>query len=243
MPNWVRNIVKVPKRIMPDIKKMYFENDRLTFDKVIPMPKDLMITSGSITRTAMLYALSLKKPDEIMKMSKLLLNHGYRLTMEEFQIFFDDDMKARLEKDARKYVPSETEKRLGLNTLEKFGNHCLKNLENYGHIDWYDWCWKNWGVKWDIDESFSCNKDTMVFDTAWATPIPIFETLSKEFPEDLIEVQYADEDIYGNNIGILKFKNGDMIYDVNRNVRFANRVWNYVLDENVEEAETEFEQE
>ena len=74
----------------------------------------------------------------------------------------------------------------------------------YGCTSWYNWRIENWGTKWGVSE-FSCNRTTMIFETAWATPEPIFEKLSEEFPNDYIEVKYADE-CYSN------YNNGQIIY-------------------------------
>ena len=73
----------------------------------------------------------------------------------------------------------------------------------------------------------------MIFDTAWATPEPIFERISKEFPNNLIEVKYADECYANYNNGILKFKNG--LEDVKDELdeEFAESVWNERFDSEV----------
>jgi hypothetical protein len=56
-------------------------------------------------------------------------------------------------------------------------------LEAYGAADWYEWCVKNWGTKWDITDDGSGytrpNPNTLSvgFDTAWAPPIQFYEYL------------------------------------------------------------------
>ena len=241
MPNWVRNIVKVSEKTMIEIKNKYFENNIFKFNKVIPMPKELMITSGSVTRESILYALALKKPDDMVKTIKNVVNKGYQIAASDIAMLFDDNELKKLKIEARNYIPNRMERELGLDTLEKFGNQCLNNIDKYGVTDWYKWAYENWGTKWDIEDSFSCNGNIMIFDTAWATPIPVFEVLSKEFPEELIEVEYADEDIYGGNVGILHFLNGELVNDFEKDGDFARKVWEYELEENeTEEFETEY---
>jgi Ferredoxin-like domain in Api92-like protein len=58
-------------------------------------------------------------------------------------------------------------------------------LEKYGAYDWYDWCLMNWGTKWSPSNvNIESNEDriTMIFDTAWSFPEPIFQKLSEMFP-------------------------------------------------------------
>ena len=65
---------------------------------------------------------------------------------------------------------------------------------------------KKWGTKWNsYDLSFKDNVFT--FDTAWSTPFLVIERLSQIFPDVLIKVKYADEDI-GSNCGWYDLKNG-----------------------------------
>ena len=90
------------------------------------------------------------------------------------------------------------------------GNLGIEEEERYGKENcWYKWSIKNWGTKWNC-YNVSTNCDTIQFDTAWATPLPIFEALSKQFKSLKFEVHYADEDM-GNNCGIITLKGGKII--------------------------------
>lgn len=86
----------------------------------------------------------------------------------------------------------------------------LKNLIKGGSTSWYDWSIDNWGTKWNA-YSQHISEDTLEFDTAWSTPIPIFIVLSRKHPETTFKLMYADED-FGNNCGILKFKDGEVVF-------------------------------
>lgn len=70
----------------------------------------------------------------------------------------------------------------------------------------YEWCIKNWGTKWNA-YTLSINWDEITFQTAWSYPTPIYEALSKKFPETIFEVEYADDD-FGANCGITAWQNG-----------------------------------
>jgi hypothetical protein len=61
----------------------------------------------------------------------------------------------------------------------------------------YDWCNKNWGTKWTIDEdtySFGTglNSVSFEFDTAWSPSLPVTLALSKKFPTLTFEHRYEE---------------------------------------------------
>lgn len=76
----------------------------------------------------------------------------------------------------------------------------------------YEWCCNNWGTKWNAYE-IGFDYNAICFDTAWSTPTPIFEALSKQFPDVTFLVEYADEDA-GYNCGKMKYRAGQMIEHV-----------------------------
>lgn len=144
MPNYCTNIVKAPKEVLEDL----FDNGKVTFEKLIPMPKTLNITEGTVTENAIAYAISKK----------------------------------------------ETEKELGIKTLEEFGNLCLNNILKYGSVNWYDWSCNNWGTKWDaIQEEGSPEDGELIFLTAWSEPIKVIEKLFYKYPNAKIEWKYIGE--------------------------------------------------
>lgn len=61
--------------------------------------------------------------------------------------------------------------------------------------DWYSWCVKNWGTKWDIYEGkcdrMDANTLVMTFYTAWSPPIPVFNELVRRGFD--IDARYLDE--------------------------------------------------
>ena len=70
----------------------------------------------------------------------------------------------------------------------------------------------------------------MIFETAWSIPEPIFEKLSEEFPNDFIEVRFADEDIYSDNNGRIIYQDGLASISTNLGEKFAMEIWNEKLD-------------
>jgi len=97
-------------------------------------------------------------------------------------------------------------------------------LKKYGVDNWYDWSNENWGTKWNASNTI-INSDTIIFQTAWNTPIEYFLKLSKRNLVVEFQVKYADEDI-GSNCGILTFLKGEMIdyIDMEDNEEFALEV-------------------
>lgn len=89
----------------------------------------------------------------------------------------------------------------------------LKDEEKYGRENcWYGWSINNWGTKWNAygqpDER--SNQNTLYFTTAWNSPVDLIKKLSWIFPDIELEIAWADEDL-GYNIGIIKFKDGEII--------------------------------
>ena len=78
--------------------------------------------------------------------------------------------------------------------------------EKYGAVGWYDWDCLYWGTKWDVS-NWCLGSDTMDFKTAWSHPMEFFIAVSKQYPEAVFAVEYADEDL-GSNCGCIFYKNG-----------------------------------
>lgn len=78
----------------------------------------------------------------------------------------------------------------------------LMSVAKYGYGSWYEWCSENWGTKWNsysssdtliADATGERSILVLVFDTANASPVPIFEKLSEIWPTLLIGVMAFDE--------------------------------------------------
>ena len=79
---------------------------------------------------------------------------------------------------------------------------------------WYNWNVANWGTKWGAyDASVEIAPGDLAvlrFDTAWSHPLPVVAALSRRFPEERIDVMYADEDL-GYNVGAYVMQGGEII--------------------------------
>lgn len=95
-------------------------------------------------------------------------------------------------------------------------SRAIRNIALTGYGTWYDHHVDQWGTKWDayrqeieIGTAYSQAK----FFTAWVTPTPIFEALSSMFPDEQIEVYYADEAHEHHNCGMVIYQNGKATTD------------------------------
>lgn len=61
-------------------------------------------------------------------------------------------------------------------------------------------------------------------------PEPIFKKLSEEFPNDFIEIEFADEDVYSDNNGKIIYQDGLATISSNLGEEFAMEIWNKKLD-------------
>lgn len=80
------------------------------------------------------------------------------------------------------------------------GDLGIAERATYGQNNWYDWSVNRWGTKWNAYSIDRVSDEVMRFDTAWAHPAPVIKALSKKFPGESVQAEYADEDL-GQNIG------------------------------------------
>ena len=87
MPNWVKTIVKTKPDVLKDILKKYSNEDGFSFEKVIPMPKELDVERGSRGQDGLMY-LFLENDNGI---SKEKINQVFR----SLNPFFSDIYKEK----------------------------------------------------------------------------------------------------------------------------------------------------
>lgn len=221
MPNWVVN--KVSCSDMNKLMDLLVnEEGNVDFNKIIPRPKDLDIDAGFCDYSN----IECEGLHSERDVCELVIIKGFEKCYNEktTQVkFIDKVMKNELVVKA-------------ICKLKNFSNTSIShirtyiagyfNLKRYGSINWYNWALTNWGTKWNANTE-NVASDVIEFQTAWSAPLPVYIKLSKELPDEVIEVTYADEDI-GSNCGILRFKNGEVEEAVIDNPKqFACEVWGY----------------
>lgn len=246
MPNWVTNKVKFKSRGKEIIDKIIStDNDEeyVDFNKIIPRPKTLNITSGGNDRYAMQYALLKMSVSKFKKTIKRLeeiptsfygnyfakiYNHK-RYTLAELEEVAKEFKKKIKDKDPLDEVDY---KELGVKNLKDLGNVYINNILQYGADSWYDWCCENWGTKWNATNTYIVDDNEIEFSTAWSCPVNIFKELSRQFSGVEIVVEFADEDI-GSNCGKITFLNGEIeeYIDMDGDTDFALEVCGYDKEE------------
>ena len=249
MPNWVTNKVKFKSRGREIIDKIISTNEQeeeyLDFNKIIPRPKTLDITSGGNDKYAMQYALlkmnipKLKETIEKLKATSTSFYGNYfvkiynhkKYTLEELEKVAKE-FKEQLESGKQYPFDEVNYKELGINSLEDLGNVYINNILQYGADSWYDWCCENWGTKWNANNTYVVDDNEVEFDTAWSCPVNIFKELSRQFSGVEIVVEFADEDI-GSNCGKITFLNGEIeeYIDMDGDTDFALEVLGYDKEE------------
>ena len=75
---------------------------------------------------------------------------------------------------------------------------------------WYDWNCDNWGTKWDASEvdiqDHAADHKQITFSTPWSPPIPVLISLSEQYPNLHIELEWEEEQGFG---GTFVFTNGE----------------------------------
>ena len=196
MPNWVRTrltfngeqsrIDELKAFVKSETKDESGElhTNLFDFNKVVPMPEELNIESGSSGEWGMRY---------------LLLNAKSSFLWTDDDRSFMERMEKQKEENPDRF-----------NNDVELGKKYLNNISKYGHTTWYEWHCANWGTKWNACEVEWVNDNQVEFETAWSFCFPIVEKLSQLFPDVAIEFSFADEDC-GSNTGTGTIKDGDEI--------------------------------
>lgn len=125
MPNYCTNIVRGPKKVLEEL----YDKGNITFQKLIPMPKELDITTGDITEQAITYAIYKRTQEEFLKIKKIfesIEDSYYSNLWNKYKDNFTLERIKEIEKNAKNYVPEDSEKKLGIKTLEDFRNLMYK---------------------------------------------------------------------------------------------------------------------
>lgn len=92
---------------------------------------------------------------------------------------------------------------------------CDHGYSDHNHPQdcWLPWRTKHWGTKWNAYETELDEGDLGVtFETAWSSPEPVLVTLSKLFPTEPIDVEYASEDT-GGQVGMYCLLDGKRVLE------------------------------
>jgi hypothetical protein len=191
MPNHIQNRLQVigdnqeVQKVFTAIKGEPFDDGtpmKIDFDKIIPRPKALDITSDGWLMPIEHYPYPNPAADNgIMEHLKKLKAHC-------------DKNPERKEEDLNNFLQG------------------IRNYIDFGYATWYKWCVAVWGTKWNAysQDDKRDTADTIYFQTAWNSPVKVITKLSEMFPLVKFDLAYADEDS-GSNAGKILFENGRVI--------------------------------
>ena len=221
MPNHVINILSFEgdktkiRQMLEDIKDDEYGLHSVDFNKIIPMPPSLDLEASSRTQAGLA---AYKDFIDVYTLGGTInTEHLSDIPVASEQRF----LKVRTDINHEDFA---------------LGKQAWNNLRQYGAATWYDWCYANWGTKWnaygyDGYEPASMPDDCIWFQTAWAEPKPVIEALARRYPDITIEHEWANEDL-GEGCGRRVYENGDEIEEYYpkgevESVEYAASVWNY----------------
>ena len=122
---------------------------------------------------------------KILPCPEELITHSTSVvTQEKYDEHIDKKAKGELSKFDTEFHPMTQE------MADEF-------IEKYGHKNWYDWRYANWGVKWDVDDKVYIEENhedsiELEFDTAWGPAEGIHNHLTKTYPNISISWFYDE---------------------------------------------------
>lgn len=228
MPNYVKGKLQISGENVKELIDSLCEvcedgHRRFDFNKIIPMPKDLMICCGGPTERCMqLFVNSLKMGSyDRTKYVRAYIDYMRgkpRLPFEKEQLI---DIKISEFEERRMFVDilksyGGEQPRFNENPVFKtkedilaYGKKALDNCLIYGYLDWYDWSCDNWGTKWNACDCY-IGESEIEFSTAWNNVVALMAVLSEQHPDYEFYYEYADEDT-GYQVGNIRLKGGKVI--------------------------------
>ena len=176
MPNHIFNTIKFKKEDRKKFEK-FMEEDRLDFNKLVPMPKELEKIGGDRGEKEEI----VKEWEEFTKEVKI-----NQANVDEYIEKFRNEVRENPEKypESAKSVNLEPEEREwgGIFVPDfQYQMYRIAGKVKYGFSSWYYWSIANWGTKWNAYET-EFDEEYLYFKTAWDTPLPIFEKLAELNP-------------------------------------------------------------
>lgn len=184
------------------------------FNTIIPMPESLNVVSGSITDECMRLFINgmLEGCEAFEKYAAIYREYDktkFRLSKVEM-LMPEEDFNRRVEELLKYYGKPDDEPCFKTKAdIFAYGKRALDNFKEYGCVDWYDWCRKNWGTKWNAQNT-NIRGNSVWFDTPWCPVFSIVERLAELHPDCEILYEFAEEQT-GVRVGWVSYKNGKVV--------------------------------
>ena len=220
MPNWTWNKITCKKSLGDKLIDKTDDGYKFDFNKIIPMPESLKLTAGTIEdKSVASYYLSLneneqKELQENLKTKKLFFYGTYwNKYKREIDNFIDNPDKLKNERETFTGGSEDVDSKI--EDINELGKLYIDNINNYGDSQWYHWCNKNWGTKWNVSEDAEVDYDEstkeyiICFDTAWSPPYGIIDKYSEMCSDGEFDWEYENEDYDGHHY--ITKENGELI--------------------------------
>ena len=181
MPNWVTNKISAPPHV---IAALLNAEGRVDFDLIAPFPGPCGKDWDGIAFDA----------EEAAKIICGVRENGHPLL-----VLLEEGLRSRF--DINNLSDKSFEQFVGM----------VRNWRACGYLHQMDYARKVWGTKWGACRpTAQPDEGWCQFETAWACPTGLLTLLSERFPQDVINVVYADEDI-GANCGSFSLQAGAVV--------------------------------
>ena len=197
MPNYVYNTIKFKEKDKEKFEK-FINGKNFDFNKLIQMPKEFEEMGADRFDIA-----KIEKDWRDFTKNVSVNSENVEIYIEKFRKFVINNPEKYPE--SFKTVNSETVMKEWGPEVPDFQYQMYREIGKikYGYPSWFDWCNAKWGTKWNAMQTEK-EEDYISFSTAWSTPLPVFEKMTKINPDTGFQVKYYDEDT-GNNCGIIEY--------------------------------------
>jgi len=220
MPNWTWNKITCKKSLGDKLIEKTEDGYKFDFNKIIPMPSSLRITAGSIEEKSVAsYYLSLNESEQ-----KELQNNLKKKELTFYGTYWDKykrdineyiENPDKLKNERETFNGGSEEVDSKIKDINELGKLYIDNINNYGDSQWYHWCNKNWGTKWNVSEDVEVDYDdsaeeyNICFNTAWCPPYGIIDKYSEMCNDGEFDWEYENEDYDGHHY--ITKENGELI--------------------------------
>ena len=237
MPNHIKNVVffygdmEEIKRMRKEISSPGREGESdyvLDFNKLIPMPPELDVVAGSSSNVSFAAWWLLNNmpefPDHLFRYwmaideGKMRLKEKYK---EEKKLKKSPNVKS---KRFLKFIKecNDTKK---YEVDLKLGEEIYNNIIKFQFANWYDWRIQHWGTKWNCYECEDEGPRRIAFLTAWAPPDPVFDELSRRYPQIEFTCYSVDEGD-SETVWERKYEKGELSEQYTfRDAELVQRIW------------------
>ena len=171
----------------------------INFEKILPIPASLDIESSDRTYDAARYYLTLINPcTPFLDVEKVPWDTFCELYTR---------LPQRVLSGLDSVDTTQLEEKWSKEFLLKRGQCVVENIWNYDAATWYDWCYENWGTKWN---AYSCSYDgdnTIHFLTANGPSCKVTQALSEVYA-DVTMIHEWDGGYLADCCGKVQFKSG-----------------------------------